>query len=220
MSEEAKNFDYELLTVIVDSGLGSKVLHTAYCNGVLGGTIVHGVGFVKNKLLRFLDLNETRREVVMMVTNKTISAKLLPILEEKLELNKLYQGIAFSTNVTSFFGSYKSQPNIIINRKESDRMYNVIYTVIEKGFGEDVIETAMNAGSKGGTIINGRGSGVHETCKLFSIEIEPEKEIVIIISKKDKTEGIVASIREKLKLDEPGNGIIFVQEIDQIYGVC
>ena len=96
----------------------------------------------------------------------------------------------------------------------------MIYTVIEKGLGEDVIESAMNAGSKGGTIINGRGSGVHETCKLFSIEIEPEKEIVIIISKKDKTEGIVANIRTKLKLDEPGNGIIFVQEIDQIYGVC
>lgn len=98
-------------------------------------------------------------------------------------------------------------------------MYNVIYTVIEKGLGEEVIETAIACGSKGGTIINGRGSGIHETCKMFSIEIEPEKEIVIIISKKDLTEPIVSGIREKLKIDEPGKGIIFVQEIDQIYGI-
>ena len=219
MADPRYEYDYELLTVVVDDGLGSKVLHTANCNGVLGGTIVHGMGYVKSKVLRILGLNETRREVIMMVTNKTISATLLPILEEKLELTKPYHGIAFSTNVTNFIGACKIKPNIIINRKESDRMYNVIYTVIEKGLGEEVIETAIACGSKGGTIINGRGSGIHETCKMFSIEIEPEKEIVIIISKKDLTEPIVSGIREKLKIDEPGKGIIFVQEIDQIYGI-
>ena len=51
------------------------------------------------------------------------------------------------------------------------------------------------------------------------MEIEPEKEVVIILSKKDKTEDIVSSIREELKLDEPGNGILFVQEINKAYGL-
>jgi nitrogen regulatory protein PII len=42
------------------------------------------------------------------------------------------------------------------------------------------------------------------------MDIEPEKEIVMILSEKDSTEAIVASIRKKLKIDEPGNGIIFI----------
>lgn len=75
------------------------------------------------------------------------------------------------------------------------------------------------AGSKGGTIINARGSGIHETSKIFSMAIEPEKEIVLILSEEESTEGIVASIRKKLKIDEPGNGIIFIQEVSKTYGL-
>lgn len=36
--------------------------------------------------------------------------------------------------------------------------------------------------------------------------IEPEKEMVMILSKEDITENIVSSIRERLEIDKPGNG--------------
>ncbi len=51
------------------------------------------------------------------------------------------------------------------------------------------------------------------------MDIEPEKEIVTIISKKDVTEAIVEAIREKLEIEKPGNGIIFIQDINKTYGV-
>jgi nitrogen regulatory protein PII len=51
------------------------------------------------------------------------------------------------------------------------------------------------------------------------MDIEPEKEIVIILSKEDITEAIVTSIREKLEIDKPGNGIIFIQNINKAYGI-
>ncbi|GAE94435.1 nitrogen regulatory protein P-II [Gracilibacillus boraciitolerans JCM 21714] len=98
-------------------------------------------------------------------------------------------------------------------------MYQNIMAVVDKGKAEDVIESAQKAGSKGGTILNARGSGVHETSKLFSMDIEPEKEIVMILSDENYTEAIVTKIREDLKIDEPGNGIIFVQDVNQTYGI-
>ncbi|MDF2841081.1 MAG: nitrogen regulatory protein, partial [Clostridia bacterium] len=67
--------------------------------------------------------------------------------------------------------------------------------------------------------INARGSGIHETSKLFSMEIEPEKEIVLIISEEQLTEAIAGSIKEELKIDEPGNGVIFIQEVNKTYGL-
>lgn len=105
--------------------------------------------------------------------------------------------------------------------KEGDGkiMYQNIMAVVDKGKAEDVIESAQKAGSKGGTILNARGSGVHETSKLFSMDIEPEKEIVMILSDENYTEAIVTKIREDLKIDEPGNGIIFVQDVNQTYGI-
>ena len=60
-------------------------------------------------------------------------------------------------------------------------MIQAILTVVEKGHAEEVIDAAVQAGSHGGTIINARGSGVHETATLFGLGIEPEKELVICL---------------------------------------
>jgi nitrogen regulatory protein PII len=51
------------------------------------------------------------------------------------------------------------------------------------------------------------------------MEIEPEKEIVLIISEEQLTEAIAGSIKEELKIDEPGNGVIFIQEVNKTYGL-
>ncbi|HOA17575.1 MAG TPA: P-II family nitrogen regulator, partial [Fervidobacterium sp.] len=78
---------------------------------------------------------------------------------------------------------------------------------------------ANKAGAKGGTIINARGSGIHESGKILSMEIEPEKEIVMILSESDTTENIVSAIKDAIKIDEPGNGILFVQDVNRTYGI-
>ena len=98
-------------------------------------------------------------------------------------------------------------------------MYQLITIIGDKGVAEDVVEIASKAGSTGGTIINGRGLGVHETSQWFSMNIEPEKEIVLIISKTNLVENIVNTISKELKIDEPGNGIIFTQDIDRTFGL-
>jgi len=84
---------------------------------------------------------------------------------------------------------------------------------------EDVLEAAKSAGSTGGTVIHGRGSGVHEKAKLFNIEIEPEKEIVLILSETAKTDYIVEAIKEKLNIDKPGAGILFVLDVNRTSGL-
>ena len=98
-------------------------------------------------------------------------------------------------------------------------MYNVVIVVVEKGKAEEVIEAANKAGSTGGTIINARGAGIHEVQKFFSLEIEPEKEEVFIITKNENKDKIVASIRENLKIDEPGKGILYVLDVNEVYGL-
>ena len=212
--------DYEVIWTIVNDDFGHKVLKTAYNNGVLGGTIMLAMGYLKNPLLRILGINEIRREVVMMVTNKNISKKLLPVLEKEFHLNKLKHGITFSIKVQKFLGSHRIKDiGSGDYRRDSDNMYNVVFTVVDKGKGEDIIELAFKLGTKGGTIINGRGSGINDTCRLFSIEVEPEKEIVMIITHKDSTEKLVEEIKNAMEIGKPCSGVIFVQEIHQIYGV-
>lgn len=97
--------------------------------------------------------------------------------------------------------------------------YHVITVIVDNGKSGEVVEAAQKAGSKGGTILQGRGSGVHEQSRVFAMDIEPEKEVVLILSEADQTDRITERILEDLAMEEPGNGIIFVQNAVRTYGV-
>ncbi|WP_188456455.1 P-II family nitrogen regulator [Virgibacillus oceani] len=220
MSSKTEMKDLELVCIIVNKGLGSKIMQTAKKHGISGGTVLVGKGTVNNKILEMLALNNVKKEVILMGSNKGIASQALEKLNEKFKFNKPNHGIAFTTSINKIFGASSFKQDRIIESGGADsNMYHAITVIIEKGNAEDVIDAATEAGSKGGTIINARGSGIHETSKVFSMAIEPEKEIVLILSEQESTDAIVSSIRKKLKIDEPGNGIIFIQDINETYGL-
>ncbi len=220
MTDVEENMELELIYAVVNSGLGSKVLKTAKHNGIKGGTILLGKGTVKNRVLEFLDLGDIRKEIVMMVCEKEAAYNVMDVLNKEFHYYKPNHGIAFSIPVLNLVGTRRYEEKIMKNSKgEGNTMYQAIFTIVDRGKAEAVIEAAEKAGSKGGTIINGRGSGIHETNVLFSMAVEPEKEIVLILSEDNLTEAIVASIRKELKIEEPGNGIIFVQDVNKTYGL-
>ncbi len=218
MNNYSDKCDIELICIIVNNGLGSKILKAAKQHGILGGTVFLGKGTVKNKVLEFLDLADIDKELVIMLSDKKTADNALEELDKVFAFNKPNHGIAFSTSVKSLIGTHQCR-NINQYRSENDIMYDAIYVIVEKGKAEFVVDAATKVGAKGGTIINARGSGIHETSKLFSMDIEPEREIVLILSECINTEMITASISEELKIDEPGNGIIFIQGVNNVYGV-
>lgn len=98
-------------------------------------------------------------------------------------------------------------------------MYKMITTIVESGKAQDAIEIANAAGARGATVLHGRGSGTEETLTLFNMEIEPEKEILLIIAKSDEYRSIINALNESLELEKPGHGVLFVQDINQAYGL-
>jgi len=213
----------ELICVIVNFGSASKIIKAAKQYGVSGGTVTLGKGTVNNKLSNFLGLSDVRKEVIYMVADREVAYKALEKLNEEFKFYKPHHGIVFTTSVREVIG-LRGRHICDISQNEEERgsdktMYHAITVIVDRGKAEDVIEAATKAGSKGGTIINARGSGVHEIGRVFSMEIEPEKEIVLILSEVDATEAITASIREHLKIDEPGKGIIYVQDVNKTYGI-
>lgn len=98
--------------------------------------------------------------------------------------------------------------------------YDLIVTIVPKGKAEVVVEAARKAGAEGGTILFGRGTGIHETQRLFNIPIEPEKEIVLTLIPKTLTERVAQAIREATDLEKPGKGIAFVIDVAQVMGIA
>lgn len=98
--------------------------------------------------------------------------------------------------------------------------FELIVTIVNKGYSENVIDAAKKAGAEGGTIMNGRGTGVHENAKLFGIAIEPEKEVVLILIDTKKTETVLSAIFEEVELSKPNKGVAFVLDVEKAVGIC
>lgn len=220
MIEMLNKFNLELACIIVEYGSGSKVLHFAKSHGCSGGTVVYGKGSVNGSILCFLGLSEVRKEIIFIIADRHKIRYFLDAASAEFKFDKQNHGIAFTTSIENVLGTkYITCEDEENEDREEKIMYHVITSIVDKGKGEDVISSASRAGSKGGTIINARGSGVHETSKVFSMEIEPEKEIVLILSEADLTDKIVAAIREDLEIDKPGNGVIYVKNVNATYGL-
>ncbi len=213
---------YKLHVVIVHHGLGSKVMHLAKECGISGGTVILGKGTAQNRILKFLALADYRKEIVLALGKAEHGKAFLEKITEKLKFNKPNSGIAFSIPVNQIIGSHygsDARPGNNTSGGEKMDMYHSIFVIVDRGNAKEVVDAANESGAKGATVINARGSGIHETSKLFAFDIEPEKEIVMILVKRDITEEVTKAIKEKSSIDEAGKGIMFVQSVDEVYGI-
>lgn len=214
-----KSRHLEMLVVIVEHNKASKVLHLADEKGVTASVAMLGRGTASRTIFDYLGLNDKKKAVLMLFGKTEEITDLADYLVEKLEMDKPNHGIAYIESAFNVFGT-EDNANGSENIKRGENMYNAIYTIVEKGNADDVIEAAQKAGSRGGTILHARGSGSEEARKVFNMLIEPEKEIVLIISEEAKTKDIVESIRKETQIEEEGKGIIFITNVAQTYGLA
>lgn len=206
-----------LFFVIVSRGKANAVLRKAKKCGATGGTIFLGEGTIQNKLFDKLGLTEMHKEILMISSSNALCDNLHEKLNEEFMLCKRNKGIAFSIPFKRWplqpFGKEKESPP-----DDIDAPYFCIMTIVDKGRSKDCIKAARAAGARGGTLIHGRGAGI-PTDFYFPLVIEPQKDIIIIVTPKDK----VAMIREKiffdLELGKAGNGIIFTLPVSRATGL-
>ena len=96
---------------------------------------------------------------------------------------------------------------------------HMIVTIVDGGIGEDVIDYSKAAGAAGGTILHGRGSGVHDTGKFLGLEISPEKDIVLTLVPDSITNEVMDAIGKGIHIDVPGNGVCFSIDVDKVIGI-
>lgn len=97
---------------------------------------------------------------------------------------------------------------------------SLIVSIVRKGWGSTVLQASVKAGARGGTVLTGRGAGIHEQEKIFGMSIEPEKEIVLNLVFAHQVDSILPKIVEAADLNQVGRGIAFVLPVDQVVGVA
>lgn len=222
MKETNENLIYDLNIFIVNDGMGSKILALGKELGISGGTILYGRGTLRSPFLKFFELDKSSKEIVLIISNRSLADCFLKEAYKKFKFHKANNGICFSISICDIIGMQSTVGQVIDLEKcgeGSMNLYNSIFVIVDRGNGEKVVDVANEAGARGATIINARGSGIHEKAKIFAIEIEPEKEIVLILIEEELTDKVCTSIRDNLEIDKAGKGVMFVNKVSKAYGL-
>ena len=212
--------DFSLLIILVPFGRARKIVRYAKDKGLTGATIMIAFGTVKSKLLDFLGIQETRKELILTAGHGDVLDGLMDNLNNKFNLTRKNFGIAFRMplsfiNIENALEGEKP----VFKREEVKTMKSAIFTVVNRGKASEVVDASLEAGARGGTIIHARGSGLNQTKLIFDMEIEPEKEIVLTIVDDDQLENVVEAIRKKSDVEKEGHGILFVIPVSKAYGI-
>lgn len=220
MDYSKNNKKYILFLVVTSFGMGSKVLKEAKELGISGGTIFLGKGTIKSHLLELLGLFKIKKEIVLMIAEADLEDELHEELTNRFHLDKPNHGIAFSMPLDKVIGKRVcNYPNHKQIGGSHIMEHELIFTIVERGLAEEVVDSAVSAGAQGGTIINARGAGSHEHNTLFSMSLEPEKEIIMIIIEKDKSDNVISAIKSASHIDEPGKGVLFTIDVNKTSGL-
>lgn len=220
--------DFKLIIIIVKKNLGRRVIKACKRAGAEGGTVLPGRGTSNKKGSSFLGITfEPEKDIILCLVPNNLIHRVISKVRAAARLDKPGTGVAFVINSKSICGiAHLLHSDSISNKTQQPTMENpdgiqfqLIVTIVNRGQCGVVVDSSRDAGAEGGTIITGRGSGVHEKAKLFTFAIEPEKEIVLTLVPADRTEKVLDAIVQATELNEPGNGIAFVLDVEDVTGI-
>ncbi len=102
---------------------------------------------------------------------------------------------------------------------ENDKAFDLIITVVNRGFADQVVDAAKSAGAQGGTVLKARGTGIHEVEKFFGISIQPEKEVVLTLIRHEFKQDVLYAIAKEAGLNQEGRGLSFSLPVEDVVGI-
>ncbi len=213
---------YKLLISIVPHNSGELICNAAKSAGAGGGTIAMGRGTASNGVLQLLGLGDTSKDIVYIIVKNSLKAAVYDAIISASE-KKAHFGVMFTLNTPDFIraghlnekSEESNQSDNSASKGEeamSDKNYQMINVIVNKGYAEDAMEAARKAGAGGGTIMGARGTAKEGDAAFFGMKIVPEKEMLMILVPAEKKNDIVAAITALPCFAEAGSGIVFCNE--------
>lgn len=214
----------KLLVSIADKDKVDRILKLYKKHKITYSCSVNATGTASSSLLSYFGLDEVKKSVILTIIPSVIESKLMYELHNKLELHKPGNGICFSLSITSAsrylsniyqdFSDYEEEYSM-----ESNKEYELVVLIVSEGYASIAMDAAKRVGANGGTLINGIGLGTREAKKFLGITIEPEKDVVLIITPKEDKRQVMEEITKDVGLSQEGRGVLFSLPVDNVIGL-
>lgn len=198
---------------------------TDICNSLsLKMTVVlHGRGTAVRSMLDILGIEDTEKRIVLTIADNEKTKELIREEKQKMFVGVPGHGIIVSVSIKSVGGgkTLAYLNNGQHNAKytpELNYSYELIIAISNEGCTDMVMNAARKAGARGGTVIHGKGTGSREDEKFFNVSIAQEKEVILIVSEKDRKSDIMREIVGSAGPSTPAGAIVFSLPISEVAG--
>ncbi|MBE6666604.1 MAG: P-II family nitrogen regulator [Ruminococcaceae bacterium] len=184
-------------------------------------------GTAKSQILDLLGLEFCEKTVHQTVITHNKLYELIDALERRLHIDLPGQGIALAIPLTSistkksldFFAGGHAEDEMKEKENVNPRQMELIIAICNKGYTEDVMDQARAAGAGGGTVLHAKGTaGTEYAEKFFGLSLVDEKEIIYIVSKKDKRNAIMHAISTGAGPGTKAHALVFSLPISDTAG--
>ena len=194
-----------------------------------------GKGTANSDILDLLGIGAEDKAVVSCLEQAVMVPILVKEVRKKLNQTSPGAGIAFSIPLSAI-----NDPVLLIfkqsvyknekisatgnSRKKGESMakeysHDLIISIINQGYSDDFMNVARSAGATGGTILHARGQAHEGIVKFFGISVQDEKEIIFILTSREKKVPIMQAVSEAHGLNSKTQGIIFSLPVDDVFGL-
>lgn len=214
---------YSIVMAFVDPD-DTKAIKASLRRSQAGGfTVLNARGTVRSPILSFLGLDNPRRDMLLMVAEDSRCTSFMEKLDSDIHMDRPGKGFTFTIPATRLYGM-RTQDGTVFRRLSGRPAgekphYEVIIAIVNNGMSGKVFKAARRGGAQGATVLHGRGSGVEKVERFFSLAIDPEKEILVMITEEEHTDAILEEMNKEVNFNTPNSGIVFTFDIEEVHGL-
>jgi len=194
----------------------------------------HGKGTASSEVLDLLGIGSSEKAVILCLEQEVGITLLMKEVRRKLQNYGPGAGIAFTVPLSAIndpillifkqsilknekiaAANYKSEGEKMANNYSHD----LIISIVNQGFSDELMNTAREAGATGGTVIHSRGTAHRGAVKVFGVSVQDEKELILILTARENKTTVMRAVCEKHGLNSGAQGIVFSVPVDNVMGL-
>lgn len=218
---------YRMLTVITTVKLAQRAAELLEKSRAPLQYRFPGRGTASSETLEMLGLGSSDKVVLLSMLPRAFAEEMLKRLQIELSIGAINSGIAFTVPIS---GSSAVLMKIMQSRNEDGRQekevepmpecnFSMVMAIVDQGYSEEVMNAARPAGARGGTVFHSRRVVNEETMKFWGISIQPEKEIVLIVTVNTYKKAIMQAISEACGFRTEAHGLVMSLPVDDAIGL-
>ena len=216
-----------LFVAILNQSASDKAIRILSSSGVTMCLVTIGHGTAVTQRLSYFGLDDSEKDVVLSTMPLCLSGQMVEKFEKSLSLKKPGNGLVFTVPIGHVADARSdkcmrgnTQPEVGGCSMKEEIKHELIIAITNRGYTDDVMEAARASKATRGTVIHARRVAIQEAEKFFGVSLQPEKELVLILSVSESRQAIMQSIAENTGMHTDAKTVVFSMPVSDVRGLA